>query len=316
MPQIGGIASDGGITADGGSDLIKCHVCTDDASCASAAYRCTEYAGARVCLLGCTGNAQCGANEVCKAASNLDGGVLTGDGGAGVDGSLPGRCVPSNDPQHCGACATTCGPSQTCCNNTCKSTDTDVDNCGVCGRRCGVDVTYSSVASYTCGGGTCGVGTCVSGTYNVDSVASNGCECLPDAYEPGFFQATVLQSGHNLNSAGVADSGYDLTVDGNLVPAGDNDFYIVHVTDGLFIFLMKVTLSNIPAGSNYDLYVYRWDGSRWNDVGHSTNAGNAQDYVEYGGNTIGDDTAYYGFEVRYVSGPVTCAKYRLNVHDD
>jgi len=172
------------------------------------------------------------------------------------------------------------------------------------------------VATYTCGANGCGIATCATGFFNVDTTTSTGCECAQDEHEPNRFVSNA-RGAKNIAPNGVTDDGYDITVTGNFVPSGTSDFYWFHATDeSLSNFNLTATLKNIPAGTNYDLYLYRWNGSAWAQIDSSTTGGNANEEVNFDPGLFDDSaTGDYGFEVRYVSGPITCARYTLNVND-
>ena len=51
-----------------------------------------------------------------------------------------------------------------------------------------------------------------------------------------------------------------------------------------------------PAGANFDLYLYRWNGASWTLVAQSRNAGSSES-IAYNGSA-----AYYAFVVRSAFG--------------
>ncbi|HXH83228.1 MAG TPA: hypothetical protein VNN07_09895, partial [Candidatus Tectomicrobia bacterium] len=186
----------------------------------------------------------------------------------------------------------------------CRNLTSDGSHCGACFVTCQVN---AGTSANTCTNGACNP-TCNATYYNIDNNAPNGCECRQDSYD--------VNGIDNLTPGAeeVSDCGDSRTVNANLVPSTDFDFYIAWVTDTLWCdFNLIVDLTNIPAGTNYDLYVYRWDGAAWNLVGLSINNGNTNEEVIYGGSGGEDDTAWYGFEVRRFSGPAACGNYQLSV---
>ncbi len=100
----------------------------------------------------------------------------------------------TNDPAHCGTCSTACttpNATATCVNGTCGvgqcnpnfancngtvadgcevNTNTSANNCGACGTVCN-----ANNASSSCSNGSCAY-TCNPNFWDVDGLASNGCE--------------------------------------------------------------------------------------------------------------------------------------------
>jgi hypothetical protein len=87
-----------------------CVQCLDSTSCPSGNYCSAE----RVCVAGCTSEADCGAGQGC----------------------CDHQCVDTtSNAASCGACGVVCGAEQGCCEGACRALDTLAD-CGACGNTC------------------------------------------------------------------------------------------------------------------------------------------------------------------------------------
>src|SRR4051812_37388068 len=105
-----------------------------------------------------------------------------------------------------------------------KDVMNDPMNCGVCMNVC----KGANVAANGCRGGQCVVGTCNPGYFDVDDKGMNGCECRLEQTET---PATSQCSGAAMVS-GVHDGmPSKVEIVGNLVPKGDEDWYLVRSMD-------------------------------------------------------------------------------------
>ena len=113
----------------------------------------------------------------------------------------------------------------------------------------------------------------------------------PDPYEPNddFSQAQPIPPGR--------------TIQAYICSEGEQDFYKFNVKSGQQI---TVTLSRIPAGQDYDLYL---NDPGQNQVAQSTNTGNADEQIIY--TAVGEGT-YYVVVTGY-SGYSTTQAYHLRV---
>jgi hypothetical protein len=143
----------------------------------------------------------------------------------------------------------------------------------------------------------------------VTPVATPGCA---DLYEPNHFpDAPASLNGQC--GAGCTDDGYDLTVLANIADDQDDDFYTLDVADTPgHTFALRANLSDIPHGANYDLFLYRKNGSDYDLLDSSTHDGTGSESVAYDPAGGVDASATYGVEVRRVSGS-SCAHYTLEV---
>ena len=73
-------------------------------------------------------------------------------------------------------------------------------------------------------------------------------------------------------------------------------------------------LSDLPSGTNYDLYLYRKTAEGWEQVDFSDNGGTGAESVRYDGIDDADNTGQYAVEVRHVSGS-SCTPYTLDIKD-
>jgi hypothetical protein len=150
------------------------------------------------------------------------------------------------------------------------------------------------------------------------------CQCLPDPDEPSAFDANVLAVGRFLGQ--FNDCGFVETITRNLVPSADTeDFYrFLMVTDVLCDFEMEFMLT-VPAGADYDLYLYKWNGAGWSQLGSSTNAGATSELITCAGCNIicggcgcdgcSADGDYGVRVVRSAGTPTVCEDYVLTLED-
>jgi hypothetical protein len=152
----------------------------------------------------------------------------------------------TNNTSSCGACGNVCPPiangTQACsgggcvvggcnggfsnCNGSyadgCEiNTTNNTSHCGACGNSCGA-VCVGNVAATTCAGGSCGVLACNAGFFNVDGVCGNGCECPASV--------TSNQCAAPISPFPAVGLGQTFSYSGNLVPAGNEAWFIVTFT--------------------------------------------------------------------------------------
>jgi hypothetical protein len=108
----------------------------------------------------------------------------------------------------------------------CKGKDLQNDpmNCGSCGNVC----MLKNVAKAGCANGMCTIGMCSPGFFDVNSMAKDGCECMKDAASTS---ATTMCQGA-VPAGTVTDAMASMiTLTGNIVPAGESDWYQIVSTD-------------------------------------------------------------------------------------
>lgn len=136
-----------------------------------------------------------------------------------------------------------------------------------------------------------------------------------DPFEPNEFP-----TGRSLNeqcgATGCTDDGYDLEVDGNISTATDNDFFVWDVVDlPQHNFQIIAQLKNVPKGTNYDLYLYKWNGAAFELLDASNEARDSNETVRYDGvDEDGANSGQYAIEVRRVAGS-SCTLYALEIED-
>jgi Stigma-specific protein, Stig1 len=145
------------------------------ATACTAAQYCNSVTGA--CEAGCSSDMGC-------AAGGGDGGVDGGTGNTRCD-TITHTCVQCVTNDHCppgtvcrgttcaAGCSATraCPTGQSCCDNACIDTQSNVTACGACGTTC-----RTPNGRPACTMGTCGVGMCTAPYENCDMSAANGCE--------------------------------------------------------------------------------------------------------------------------------------------
>lgn len=128
----------------------------------------------------------------------------------------------------------------------------DPANCGFCGNVCSFDN-----ASAVCVDSTCQMGACDAGYYNVNGDPSDGCECAADGV------SDVCDDG-SISDLGTLADGAVVPVVGNLVPAGDEDWYTFTAPDnntedinsGHDHYHLRISFADNP-GNQFAFYVYR-----------------------------------------------------------
>jgi hypothetical protein len=134
-----------------------------------------------------------------------------------------------------------------------------------------------------------------------------------DVYEPDAFPNAPADLNGQCG-VGCTDDGFQLVVAGTIDVAGESDFYVLDVQDlPGHSFALQAQLSDIPHGTNYDLFLYRFDGTNYVLLDSGTNNGTGSETV--GHSPSGDGASgRYGIEVRGISG-VSCDPYRLEIEN-
>jgi len=110
------------------------------------------------------------------------------------------------------------------------------------------------------------------------------------------------------------DDGYGVTITATIDVPDESDFYVLDVLDlPPHHFALTARLSDLPDGTNYDLYLYRWDGQSYQLLDASTNDGTGSEVVRYS-HTGDGESGRYGIEVRGISG-ASCAPYTLAIQN-
>jgi len=185
------------------------------------------------------------------------------------------------------------------------------------------------VCEVVAGGGSCDDGdACTTG----DTCRPDGtCAGTPmtDSREPNDTRAAA----RNLGSISDRDSYPYATFTANLYPDGDEDWYRYYISDDVFgLIYPRVGLSNIPAGSDYDLCAYFQCPSGSTSASCETGtystfeglpgccsraAGAASESVRLNPDCSGsDDSGTVYVRVWRYSGTPTCASYTLAWGDD
>lgn len=135
-------------------------------------------------------------------AQGASGGGGGNGGSGGREGTCPGELVECggactdvvHDPQHCGACGTTCPPEQICnegqctvlcaggttkCGDACIDTMNDPANCGMCSNTCSLDQFCSEgqCSNHCAGDSTLCGSSCVSLMSDTDNCGACGESC-------------------------------------------------------------------------------------------------------------------------------------------
>ena len=206
----------------GGDVCYRRQDASDAAATCNGAAMCID--SATLCSAQPPGPVQVDCNDVCQSPVA---GTCTG--------TTPGACTNLDDPadtttcgtgacartvQRCtGGTATTCTPG-TPTAETCNGADDDCDSRIDEGTSTSLCPSAPFVETYVCSGtGTCAIGSCVSGRHDLNTVYSDGCECLDDAYGNACAALTSL---------GNMSPGSSMAVNGVIVPDGEEDWFTVN----------------------------------------------------------------------------------------
>lgn len=180
-------------------------------------------------------------------------------------------------------------------------------------------------ATADCIAGACAIAECDSGYHDVDGSDQTGCECPSDVDEPAPFAMNVSNSGRYLGA--FDDCDFVQSLSRNLVPGADEeDFYRFFIAANVLCdFNLGASLS-VPAGTDYDLRLYKWDGGSWSLLGSSTSSGSTAEQVQCGGCNVVcggcgcsgcSAEGTYGVQVRRAAGAaVTCEGYALTIEEN
>src|SRR5205807_2781854 len=121
----------------------------------------------------------------------------------------------------------------------------DPANCGGCGVSCAALPAHTN--GTTCSASKCTIAQCAPPYYDVNGNYPDGCECLADGNGTQCNTPTIL---------GSLVVGGSATASGNVVPAGDNDWFQITFTGNTnFAYHPKVALTTNP-GNQFQFDVY------------------------------------------------------------
>lgn len=301
----------GSICSNTMADARNCggcgNACSGGAFCDMGACRTTCSSGLTACGASCvdvaTDRAHCGRCDApCASDETCRGGACgcpdgyTRCGGACLD--------PDTDRNNCGVCGRSCGSDQVCRGGTCTcpageretdcadGVDDDCDSMVDCAdpdcegatRPCvvmtcaGVETCQAGGTWGTCAGGALGAEICGDG---IDQDCDGSDLRMPDMYEPNdtCAQCTLV----------TTDVDPMVTVRGRFDSVADGVDCYQFVTDDLgglsAIEHIRVGLTGVPVGHDYDIYLYRgYDNceARNDDPGgRSVALGNADEMIDW-----------------------------------
>ncbi|MCA9574857.1 MAG: hypothetical protein H6726_00320 [Sandaracinaceae bacterium] len=269
------------------------------------------------------GTGQCNSSGVC---------IITGcaPGWGNCDNNSANGCETRTDTtSNCGACGASCSlpnaaPECTggavCTVDTCSAgwddctaapgCETNIrtnSNCGDCGVACA-----PANASGTCSTGSCRVTACNSGYANCDGDHSTGCNVRLNS-NPSCGAAMSMGEKAADSECGAFCTVTTAWSQFNSTSGSGEAYFRARAVDALGVcsedLIHRVTMT-VPAGMDYDLYVY--DACGGNLLGSSTNGVSASETVtirrEDG--TTNDRSFDYWVEVRWFSGS-SCAEWTL-----
>jgi hypothetical protein len=195
--------------------------------------------------------------------------------------------------------------SGACCSGVCRNLLTDLSNCGSCGVVC-----TNPNGSTSCSAGAC-VPVCFGGS-NCDANAANGCE-VGHATSPN----TCPTATHLGNFAGDMACGLTCasSTTWNLVSSQtgrSSRWFRARALEnaGCTAPIQQRVRLGVPAGVDYDLYVYTPCGTL---AGSSNSpAGTSESITLCVADTFSDNSFDYWIEVRWFSGG-SCSNWTLEI---
>lgn len=253
----------------------------------------------------------------------FDGGGTTRDAGA------PSGCAGASDGTSCDADADGCTVGDRCMSGECVAgAREDCGGSSACGTATCVSTSASTFRCDTSGtGGSCDDGdACTTG----DACSGGTCAGTPriDGSEPNDARA----SARSLGTVSDSDDYPHASTTASLYPDGDEDWFRFHDSDDWGAIYPRIDLSNVPAGSDYDLCAYYQCDSSSPSVGCesgtsstfeglpgccSAAGGSASESVRLNPDCSGvDDSGTVYVRVYRYGGSATCADYTLAWGDD
>jgi hypothetical protein len=305
-----------------GNTLSKADLCDGDGGCLDsgttvcAPYICDSAAPAH-CKTSCTTNNDCIAGDTC--CSGVCRNLLTDPNGCGSCGTVC-RTNTGTLSNTCsgGTCHPTCAVGWGNCDNDptngCERNERTLTDCGGCNVPCSLPN-----ASATCATGQCKIASCNAGFSNCDGSDATGCEENHTAYSNACGGAEFVgsycgdaQSACGFLNASCCDAPWHGFASRNGVNSAWFSAQALECSQAIFCdgtIWARITL-NVPAGVDYDLYVY----NDCNTLIASSTAGTGQtDQVTLSWPDVttgcGDNHTYI-VEVRYYGGDA-CGQWTL-----
>jgi len=308
--------------------------CVDVGTQSCAPYLCNGATG--LCRVSCTSSSDCIPGTFCNGSAQCV--PLVADGGACASSGQcqSGACCSNvcrnllTDSNNCGSCGlactnahgttsclgATCAPSCSSqwgdCDpsrpNGCEASLTTLSNCGGCGIPCS-----RANGSASCATGACALTSCNLGYSTCDSNDSNGCEVSHAAYPDTCATAVNLGTYDGDTDCGFicgSNTGWDLFA---TQTSRSSAWYRARAREDsdCSAYLEHQIRLTVPAGVDYDLYVYRGCGTL---VGSSTLGTGLAETVTVSQTDSGpsDDSFDYWVEVRWHSG-ASCSNWTLQL---
>jgi hypothetical protein len=212
-----GLVSDGCETHTG-VDVNNCGTCNNKCNLANATPTCTGG----VCEIAACNQGY----QDCDHQPN-DGCEVNTQGDPLNCGACNKQCFVSEGTAGCsmGNCTVaSCNPGWADCNMSaqdgCETPITTVANCGSCGNNCISDC-QGNVTATQCTAGACEVLACAAGSYDIDGLCADGCECTTKG---------TSSSCNAPSSLGSLTPGQTITYTGNLVPLGQEAYLSITFT--------------------------------------------------------------------------------------
>ncbi len=322
---------------------------TDPESCGSCGNRCPQgtVCQAGQCMGSCGGGlADCAGacvdlsldrehcsacGQACQAGFTCDAARCTCPEGTELCGDT---CVDtvSND-EHCGACNQACGPKESCQKGQClcatgskemecnDQQDNDCDgkidcadeDCHGLTRSCsgacgpGIEICQQDGSWGTCEGGDGSTEICGDG---IDQDCDGEDLRMPDSYEPNNYCTNCrLLTPEENPIIELNDPTFDAL--------GDRvDCFRVRLNDTvIYRERLKIYLTNIPAGHDYDIYLYQdLDACEMDHaLASSQEAGNNNEHIDWPERFGSSDSGTYFIKVRRFLGYSCSESYRIRI---
>jgi len=288
------------------TSLTNCGACGVPCARTNATATCTTGSCA---ISSCNGGyGSCDGNDAngCETPTN----TLTNCGGCGVP------CSRTNATATCstGSCAiSSCNGGYGSCDgndaNGCETPTNTLTDCGGCGVPCS-----RANATATCGTGSCAISSCNSGYSSCDAIDSNGCEVSHGTAPNSCASGTYVGQYDGDTSCGfICGGNTQWDIFSTRTGRTSAWFRARVIEDSTCSATIQHQIRLIPpAGTDYDLYVYRPCGTL---VGSSTAGGSTTDIVTISQGDSGgsDDSFDYWVEVRFFSG-ASCSSWTLQFY--
>ncbi len=244
------------------------------------------------------GDGQCAGGETCATCPSDCRGAV------GSSSYCSTQCPCANAEGRCDS-TSECLPGLSCSSGTCRPTSSCGD--GVCSAAESCSSCAADCGACACASDYCEVGACVLDNYwelfGEDCGQNSDCQVAAGNGESG-----CLWPIYDCGVLSGSRPGYSFSPTLSTTDTRDYFWFYAH-DNASWDFQIDVYVSNIPTGTDYDLYVYDIDGDV---LGVSDALGNAPEHVTVLGMPAVNDSGWYQVEVRRYSGS-SCQRYSVDI---